>query len=170
MREDSIANGKVVDEEDYVAACQELLQKRFDIKTKTETLLKSGDEGAILRSLEYAEQRLADARVNSAADKSSKNGTSPQKEPQPDDEQKRHCDNKMNDSQKSKNEARSLAIEALSMHSRSDKTKSSKTSVISRTSSARRVLHLELQALKEQEELQSRLEKLEEKQNKRKWK
>ena len=88
LREDSIANGKVVDEEDYVAACQELLQKRFDIKTKIENLLKSGDEGAILRSLEDAEQRLADARVNSAADKSSKNGTSPQKEPEPDDEQK----------------------------------------------------------------------------------
>ena len=46
------------------------------------------------------------------------------------------------------------------MHSRSDKTKSNKTSVISKTSSARRVLHLELKALKEQEELQSRLEKL----------
>ena len=58
------------------------------------------------------------------------------------------------------NEARSLPIEALSMHSRSDKTKSNKTSVISKTSSARRVLHLELKTLKEQEELQSRLEKL----------
>ena len=34
LREDSIANGKVVDEEDYAAACQELLQKRSDIKTK----------------------------------------------------------------------------------------------------------------------------------------
>ena len=46
------------------------------------------------------------------------------------------------------------------MHSRSDKTKSNKTSLISKTSSARRVLHLELKALKEQEELQSRWEKL----------
>ena len=72
LREDSIANGNDANEEDYVAACQELLQKRSDIKTKIETLLKAGDEGAILRSLEYAEQRLADARVNSAADKSSK--------------------------------------------------------------------------------------------------
>ena len=79
LREDSIANGNDANEEDYVAACQELLQKRSDIKTKIETLLKSGDEGAILRSHEDAEQRLADARVNSAADKSSKNGTSPQK-------------------------------------------------------------------------------------------
>ena len=89
LREDSIANGKVVDEEDYAAACQELLQKRSDIKTKIEDLLKSGEGGGILGSLEDAEQRLADARVNSAADKSSKIGTSPQKEPQSDDEQKK---------------------------------------------------------------------------------
>ena len=79
LREDSIANGNDANEEDYVAACQELLQKRSDIKTKIKTLLKSGDEGAILRSLEDAEQRLADARVNSAANKSSKKGTSPHK-------------------------------------------------------------------------------------------
>ena len=88
LRDDSIANGKDANEEDYVAACQEFLWRRSDIKTKIETLLKSRDEGAILRSLEDAEQRLADARENSAADKSSKNGTSPQKEPQTDDEQK----------------------------------------------------------------------------------
>ena len=88
LREDSIANGKVVDEEDYAAACQELLQKRSNIKTKIEDLLKTGEGGAILRSLEDAEQRVADARVNSAADKSSKKGTLPQKEPEPDDEQK----------------------------------------------------------------------------------
>ena len=41
-----------------------------------------------MRSLEDAEQRLAYARVNSAADKSNKKGTSPQEEPEPDDEQK----------------------------------------------------------------------------------
>ena len=171
LREDSIANGNDANEEDYVAACQELLQKRSDIKTKIETLLKSGDEGAILRSLEDTEQRLADARVNSAADKSSKNGTSPQKEPQSNNEQKGHDDgHNADDRQERRNRARSLQIEALSMHSRSDKTKSNKTSVISKTSRARRVLHLELEALKEQEELQSRLEKLgrETKQKKRK--
>ena len=88
LRDDSIANGKVVDEEDYAAACQELLQKRSDIKTKIEDLLKSGEGGAILRSLEDAEQRLADVRASVAADKSSRNGTSPQKEPEPDEEQK----------------------------------------------------------------------------------
>ena len=43
-RDDSIANGKDANKEDYVSACQELLQKRSDIKTKDETLLKSGDE------------------------------------------------------------------------------------------------------------------------------
>ena len=160
LREDSIANGNDANEEDYAAACQELLQKRSDIKTKIEALLKSGDEGAILRSLEDAEQRLADARVNSAADKPSKNGTSPQKEPQPDDEQNEDNGHNAEDRQEPRNEARSLPIEAFSMHSRSDKTKSNKTSVISKTSSARRVLDLELNALNEQEELQSRLEKL----------
>ena len=85
--DDSIANGKNVDEEDYSASCQELLQKSSDIKTKNEALLKLGDEGAIMRFLQDAEQRRADARANSAADKSCNNGTTPQKEPEPDDEQ-----------------------------------------------------------------------------------
>ena len=163
LREDSIANGKVVDEEDYAAACQELLQKRSDIKTKIEDLLKSGEGGAILRSLEDAEQRLADARVNSTADKSSKNCTSPQKEPQPDDEQKEDDDHIGDDSQEPRNRARSLQIEEMSINSQGDKTKSNKTSLISKTSSARRVLHLELKALKEQEELQARLTQLKQK-------
>ena len=158
--EDSIANGKVVDE-DYAAACQELLQKRSDIKTKIEDLLKTGEGGATLRSLEDAEQRLADALVNSAADKSSKKGTSPQKEPEPDDEQKELDGRSADDRQDSRKSARLLQIEELSIHSQGDKTKSNKTSVISKTSSARRVMHLELKTLKEHEELQKRLEKLE---------
>ena len=144
LREDSIAKGKKVDEEDYVV--EELLQKRPDIKMKIETLLKSGDKGAILRSLEDAEQRLVDARVNSAADKSSKKGTSPQKAPEPDDEQKELDGHNADDRQEPRNESKSLPIEAFSMHSRSNKTKSNKTSVISKTSSARRVLHLELKS------------------------
>ena len=160
LREDSIANGKVVDEEDYAAACQELLQKRSDIKTKIEDLLKTGEGGAILRSLEDAEQRLAGARVNSAADKSSTKGTSPQKESEPDDEQKELDGHNADDGQEREKGTRSLPIEELSIHSRSKRTKSNKTSVISKTSSARRVLDLEIKALKEQEELQSRLEKL----------
>ena len=161
LREDSIANGKVVHEEDYAAACQELLQKRSEIKTKIEDLLKTGEGGAILRSLEDDEQRLADARVNSAADKSSSKGTSPQKEPEPDDEQKELDGRSADDRQGPRKRARSLQIEELSLHSQGDKTKSNKTSVISKTSSSRRVMHLELKALKEHEELQKRLEKLE---------
>ena len=161
LREDSIANGKVVDEDDYAAACQELLPKRSDIKTKIEDLLKIGERGAILRCLEDAEQRLADARVNSAADKSSTKGSSPQKEPEPDDEQKVLDGRSADDRQGPRKRARSLQIEEVSIHSHGDKTKSNKTAVISKTSSARRVMHLELKALKEHEELQKRLEKLE---------
>ena len=52
LRNDAIANGIEVDEEE----CQELLQKRSDIKTKIEASLKSRDVGAILRSLEDNEQ------------------------------------------------------------------------------------------------------------------
>ena len=159
LRDERIENGEDA-EEDYAAACQELLQERSDLKLKIEALLKSGETGAILRSLEDAEQRLADVRASVAADKSSKNGTSPQKEPQPDDEQNEHDGYNADDSQERNKCARSLPIEELSIHSRSKRTKSNKTSVISKTSSARRVLDLELNALKEQEELQSRLEKL----------
>ena len=159
LRDERIENGEDA-EEDYAAACQELLQERSDLKLKIEALPKSGETGAILRSLEDAEQRLADVRASVAADKSSKNGTSPQKEPQPDDEQKEHDGHNAEDSQEPRNGAKSLPIEELSIHSRSERAKSNKTSVISKTSSARRVLHLELKALKEQEELQSRLEKL----------
>ena len=160
LREDSIANGNDANEEDYAAACQELLQERSDIKTKMEALLKSGDEGAILRSLEDAEQRLADVRASVAADKSSRNGTSPQKEPEPDEEQNEDNGHNADDSQERNKCARSLPIEELSIHSRRKRTKSNKTSVISKTSSARRVLDLELNAFEEQKELQSRLEKL----------
>ena len=128
--------------------------------TKIEDLLKSGEGGAILRSLEDAEQRLADVRASVAADKSSRNGTSPQKEPEPDEEQKEDNGHNADDSQERNKCARSLPIEELSIHSRSKRTKSNKTSVISKTSSARRVLDLELNALKEQEELQGRLENL----------
>ena len=81
--------------------------------------MESGDEGAILQGLEDAEQRLADARVNSAADKSSKNGTSSRKEPEPDDEQKENDGYNADDSHERQNVARSLPIEELSIHSRS---------------------------------------------------
>ena len=147
-------------EEDYAAACQEFLQERSELKMKIEALLKSGEAGATLRSLEDAEQRLADVRARVAADKSSKNGTSSQKEPQPDNEQKEHDDHSADDRQEPRNRASSVQIEELSNYSRSERAKSNKTSVISKTSSARRVLDLELKALKEQEEFQTRLQKL----------
>ena len=63
-----IENGEDA-EADYAAARQELLQERSDLKLKIEALLKSGEAGAILRSLEDAEQRLADVRASVAADK-----------------------------------------------------------------------------------------------------
>ena len=162
LRDERIENGEDA-EEDYAAACQELLQERSDLKLKIEALLKSGETGAILRSLEDAEQRLADVRASVAADKSSKNGTSPQKEPQPDDEQKERDGHNAEDSHEPRNGARSLPIEELSIHSRSERAKSNKTSVISKTSSARRVLDLEIKALKEQEKLQARLTELKQK-------
>ena len=121
-----------------------------------------------MRSLEDAEQRLADVCASVAADKSSKNGTSPQKEPQPDNDQKEDDGHNAIDSQEPRNGARLLPIEELSIHSRSERAKSNQTSVISKTSSARRVMHLELKALKEHEELQRRLEKLERKAKKKK--
>ena len=40
LREDSSANCKNVDKEDYAAACQKLLEERSDIKTQIEALLK----------------------------------------------------------------------------------------------------------------------------------
>ena len=112
-----------------------------------------------MRSLEDAEHRLADARANSAADKSSKNGSSPQKELEPDDEQKQFDGHNGDDRQDPRNGSKTLQIEELSIRSQGDKTKSNKTSVFSQTSSVRRVLDLELNALKEEEELQTRLKK-----------
>ena len=158
LRYERIENGENA-EGDYAAACQELLRMRSALKKKIEALLKSGETGAILPSLEDAEQRIADVRASVAADKQSKNGTSPQKESQPDNEQKEHDCHNADDSQEPI--ARSLPIDELSIHSRSGRAQSNKTSVISKTSSARRVMHLELKVLKEHEELQKRLEKLE---------
>ena len=76
LRDERIENREDA-EEDYAAACQELLYERSDLKMKIQVLLKSGEAGAFLRSLEDAEQRLAAVRASVAADKSSKKGTSP---------------------------------------------------------------------------------------------
>ena len=160
LRDERFENGEDA-KEDYAAACQELLQESSDIKMKIEALLKSGEAGVLLRSLEDAEQRRAKVRASVTADKSSTNGTSPQKEPQPDNEQKEHDGHNADDSREPQNAARSLPIEEMSIHSQGGKNKSNKTSVISKTSSARRVMHLDLKTLKEHEELQKPLEKLE---------
>ena len=125
-----IENGEDVSK-DYAAACQELLQERSDLELKIEALLKSGEAGP------FGEVLKTDVRASVAADKSSKNDTSPQKEPQPDDEQREHNDHNVNGSQKPRNEARSQPIEELSIHSQGDKTKSNKTSVFSKTSSVK---------------------------------
>ena len=106
MTNELIENGEDA-EADYAAACQELLQERSDLKLKIEALLKSGEAGVILRSLEDAEQRLADVRASVAADKSSKNCTSPHKEPQLDDELRKPNEPNAADSQKPRNEASS---------------------------------------------------------------
>ena len=74
--------------------------------------------------------------------------------------QKEHNDHNADDSQEPQNGARSLPIEEMSIHSQGGKNKSNKTSVFSKKSSVRRVLNLELKALKVQEEQKSRLEKL----------
>ena len=49
LSNERIENGEDV-EEDFAAACQELLQERSDLKMKIEALLNSGETGAILRS------------------------------------------------------------------------------------------------------------------------
>ena len=116
LRDERIENGEDA-EEDYAAAYRELLQDRSDLKMKLEALLKSGEAGAILRSLEDAEQRLADVRASVAADKSGKYGTSTQEEPQPDNEQKEHNCHNADDIQKPQNGARSLPKKEMSIHS-----------------------------------------------------
>ena len=50
LSDDKNANSEDVDEEYYAALCQELLRKRFDIKTNIDDLLQSGDEGTIAKS------------------------------------------------------------------------------------------------------------------------
>ena len=75
LRDKQIQNSEDV-EEDHATACQELFQERSDLKMKIEALLKSGKTGAVLRSLEDAEQSLADVRASVAVDKSNKNGWS----------------------------------------------------------------------------------------------
>ena len=69
-------------------------------------------------------------------------------------------DQKSDEVQGQRSETRHLEIEELGKHPQLVETRSNRCSVISKSSSARRVLYLKVKAQKEQEELQTRLEKL----------
>ena len=103
-----------------------------------------------MRTLEDAEQRRADARANSAADKSTNIGTTTRGTGARRREKQLDGHN-ADERQDPRSEAKSLQKEKLSIHSQGDKTKSSKTSEFSETSNVRRVLALELKASKEHE-------------------
>ena len=70
-------------------------------------------------------------------------------------------DKKSDEFQDQRSEPGSLQIGELGKRSQLVETRSNRSSVISKTSSARRVQYLKVKALKEQEELRARLEKLE---------
>ena len=69
-------------------------------------------------------------------------------------------DQKSDEVQGQRSETGQLEIEELGKHPKLVETRSSRSSVISKSSIARRVLYLKVKAQKEQEELQTRLEKL----------
>ena len=69
-------------------------------------------------------------------------------------------DQKSDEVQGQRSETGQLEIEELGKHPKLVETRSNRSSVISKSSIARRVLYLKVQAQKEQEELQTRLEKL----------
>ena len=69
-------------------------------------------------------------------------------------------DQKSDEVQGQKSETGQLEIEELGKHPKLVETRSNRCSVISKSSIARRVLYLKVKAQKEQEELQTRLEKL----------
>ena len=109
-------------------------------------------------SFEDAEQRPADVRVNSAANETRNCGTSPQEELELGNERKeRTLGNQMVIKiQDMGSDHCNLRNWKLEISSQLDKTKNNRTSVVSKTSSAGRVLHLELKVLEEHEELQTR--------------
>ena len=69
-------------------------------------------------------------------------------------------DQQSDEVQGQRSETGQLEIEELGKHPKLVETRSNRSPVISKSSSARRVLHLKVKAQKEQEELQTRLEKL----------
>ena len=100
---------------------------------KKEVCLKLGDTGAILRRLEDAEQRLADVRVNAAADKTRSCTISPQKKPTLDDEQRRQDTRESDEGLVTWKGARSLPIGELDITLVLGKIKSDTTSVNTKT-------------------------------------
>ena len=92
---------------------------------------------------------MLDVPVNSAADETRGCRTWLQKEQTLEDEQKIKGARKTTEVQDPESGARSLPIEKLDISSQMGETKSKRSSVISKTASAQRVLHLELKALKE---------------------
>ena len=152
--------------EDYKALLEnneEALKRRAEIVVEMNGLLKPGGDTSIYRELHRMEGILARAHVNWQELQLKSRDNSPQKEQEPDEEQKGDNGHNADDSQERSKYARSLPIEKLSIHSRSKRTKSNKTSVVSNTSSERRILDLEIKDLKEQEELQARLTELKQK-------
>ena len=69
-------------------------------------------------------------------------------------------DQKLDEFKDQRRESGSLQIEELSKRSQLVETRSNRSSVISKTSSARRVVYLKVKAPKEQEEQQTRIERL----------
>ena len=109
---------------------------------KSEALLESRDAGNFLRRLEDAEQRPAEVGVNPAKNetrKCSKCSFWPKEETELDNKLEEHEVEKANDDQQRGRGARSLQLVKRDKTSQMVKTKSTKTSVISNTSSARRV-------------------------------
>ena len=123
--------------DDYKALLEsneETLKKRGEIVVEMNGMLKPGGDTSIYRELHRMDGLLARAQLNWKEQQLKSRDTSPQKEPQPDDEQKDDSGKNVDESenQEPQNGASSLLIEELTVHSRSKRTKSNKTSVISK--------------------------------------
>ena len=128
---------------------------------ETNGMLKLGGDTSLYRELHRLEGILS--LVNYQKQQLKSHNTSPQKEPQPEDEQKEDNVHNAGDFQEPQKGARSQPIEELSINSQGGKNNNNKTSVFSETSSVGRILDLEIKASKEQEELQARLTELKQK-------
>ena len=143
MMKKMVSNEKLRDNESQTAETS--TKKRSDVKTKVEALLTFINARLLLRSLGDAEQRLADVRLNSTADKSRKSG------------QKEREDQKSDHYQEPRSVPKSLPIGGLCSHSQRPRTKSNRTSVCSKSSTTKQVMLLEQEGLKKQEEIDEQL-------------